>query len=119
MTERQLKFCRNYLAGKTEAEAAREAGYTQKNLSATTNRLMQNREIQDYLSRNRASHLESIAGNEEILQYLTAVLRSNDPEVTVRDKMRAAELLGKNLSLFTDSSGSDKPYVLFYGEEKI
>lgn len=118
MTERQMKFCRSYLAGNTKAEAAKAAGYTQKSAAAAGSRLMRNEEVKNYISRHMDKHIQPVAGNEEILEYLTSVLRSQDEAVTVKDKMRAAELLGKRLALFTDSS-EETPCVVFYGEDKI
>lgn len=118
MTERQMKFCKSYLAGNTKAEAAKAAGYTQKNAAAAGSRLMRNKEVQNYIDRHKEAYTQPVAGNEEILEYLTSVLRSRDKSVTVKDKMRAAELLGKRLALFSDSA-EETPCVVFYGEDKI
>ncbi len=119
MTNRQLVFCKNYLAGASKEQAALEAGYSQKNATAAANRLLREPQIKQYLEEQRPQFTKSIAGSEEILQYLTNILRSNNKEVTVRDKMKAAELLGKNRSLFSEGGGLDKACVVFQGENEI
>ena len=119
MTERQLKFCKCYLASQDKKEAAMAAGYTQKNAAAAGGRLLRNPQVQNYLSKLKPNHSEPVAGNEEILEYLTRVLRSDDELISIRDKMRAAELFGKNLSLFSDNNHDSKPCVVFCGENDI
>ncbi|MEG0874426.1 MAG: terminase small subunit [Clostridiales bacterium] len=119
MTQRQKKFCENYLKTNNKKEAALAAGYSEKNANSCGSRLLKITEIKEYISGKTTKTMDKIACNEEILEYLTNVLRSTDESVVVRDKMRAAELLGKNQSLFTDSGSVEKPMVVFYGEDKI
>ncbi len=48
---------------------------------------------------------QAVANSDEILQFLTAVLRG---EVgSEKDRLRAAELLGKRQGLFSDKTSSE------------
>ena len=45
---------------------------------------------------------DKIAGEEEVLEYLTKVMRRSDEEIKFSDTFKAAELLGKHYGLFSD-----------------
>ena len=84
---------------------------------------------------------ELIADQNEVLRYLTAVMRGEETEEVVvvegsgdgfssargvekgigaKDRIKAAELLGKRYSLFTDKVDLDGAVqVIFEGEEKL
>ena len=117
MTERQKRFCAFYKAGMSKKKAAVAAGYGEKGALATGARLLALDEVQEELKQDSVFS-GSIADNAEILSFFTEVLRSSDDSVAVRDKMRAAELLGKNLSLFSDKGELMTP-VEIYGEGEI
>ena len=118
MTEQQKNFCAFYQQGCSPKEAAVKAGYSRSGAVAAAKRLLGTESIKNYLSRAPNEDLPKIADNDEILAFLTTVLRSNDESVAVRDKMRAAELLGKNLSLFSEGKDGYEPVKIF-GEENM
>ncbi|MEE0775765.1 MAG: terminase small subunit [Bacillota bacterium] len=120
MTTKQRIFCEQYLKLEDGTAAAIAAGYSEKSAPTTGARLLAKAEISAYLTQRKSEiEKQNIAGNDEILEYLTKVMRSNDEDVTVRDKMRAAELLGKNASLFSDHTQIPQRPVIFFGEENI
>lgn len=73
-----------------------------------------------YIEAEMAKNIENgVAGRNEVLQYLTSVMRGNEKEevlkwvgdgvqiidkidVSTRDRLKAAELLGKNHCLFVE-----------------
>ena len=120
MTKKQRIFCEQYLKLGDGVSAAIAAGYSVKSAHATSSRLLSNREILSHLEEKRKeAEKRNIAGNDEILEYLTKVMRSCDDEVTVRDRMRAAELLGKNANLFSERNQMPQQSVIFFGEENM
>ena len=91
---------------------------------ANSSRLLKNQKIIDYIS-DRISQIEDsrIADAKEVMEYLTSVLRNEiteevivvvntgdgvssvrkiDKDISAKDRNKAAELLGKRYSLFTD-----------------
>ena len=46
----------------------------------------------------------SIADADEVLRFITAVLRGEDEDATFKERFRAAELLGKRYELFADGA---------------
>lgn len=46
----------------------------------------------------------AIAKEEEILEYLTYIMRRDDEEIRLADSFKAAELLGKYYGLFSAKS---------------
>lgn len=132
MTEKQKRFCDEYLidcnatrAYKTvyqnvkSDEVARKAG----------SRLLTNVDVKNYIAEQMEKiHNEKTADVQEVIEYLTSVLRgeSTAQEIVVegtgdgcseartmekapseKEKLKAAELLGKRYALFTDKVETD------------
>lgn len=132
MTEKQKRFCDEYLI---DCNATRAYKAVYKNIKndvvAATNggRLLRNAEVQKYIDdRMEELHNEKTADAQEVIEYLTSVLRgeSTAQEIVVegtgdgcsearaiekapseKDRLKAAELLGKRYSLFTDKVEMD------------
>lgn len=106
------------------AEATRNAGYSEKTARQQANTLLNTEHIKDVIIElqkafdERATEL-SIMSSVEIKQFLTRVARGQEQEQTLRgmgegyqqitdidvsakDRIRAAELLGKSMKMWTD-----------------
>ena len=120
MTLKQQRFADEYIITGNATQAAIKAGYSQKYANTNANKLLQNTTIKNYID-ERLEKLESekIATQEEVLQYLTSVMRGEKTEPllvldgegtqkviqavpNVQSRTRAAELLGKRYGTFTD-----------------
>ena len=124
LTLKQKKFVEEYVISGNATEAATKAGYSRRSAHNQATRMMKNDEVLAYKDQV-LSRLESekIAQADEILQYLTAVMRGeSSSEVVVvegdgdgcssartmekapdeKERLKAAELLGKRFGLFTD-----------------
>ena len=102
LNEKQKAFCEYYAACFNATEAAKKAGYSAKTAYSHGQRLLKNVEIQKYLNsiQNRA-RANRIASADEILEYLSEVIRN--PEEATRERTKAAELLGKRYALFEEA----------------
>lgn len=126
LTEKQKRFADEYLIDLNATRAYRAAyPNVKKDTVAATNggRLLRNAEVEKYIK----AELEKIqsakvADMQEVMEHLTAALRGEIEEVVVvegtgegcsdariitkriseKDRIKAAELLGKRYSLFTD-----------------
>lgn len=116
MTEKQKAFCDYYLETGNATEAYKRAYPScKKDGTARTNssKLLTNANISQYIDK-RLKEIESerIAKPEEVLQYLTKVLRGEEKDqfgldATLQDRTKAAELLGKRYRLFVDKVETD------------
>lgn len=120
MTLKQQRFADEYIITGNATQSAIKAGYSSKYANTNANKLLQNTTIKNYIN-ERLAKLESekIATQEEVLQYLTSVMRGEKTEPllvldgegtqkviqavpNVQSRTRAAELLGKRYGTFTD-----------------
>lgn len=120
LTLKQQKFADEYIIGGNATEAAIKAGYNKKYAATNTDKLLKNTKVKDYID-ERLAQLQStkIASQEEVLEYLTRVVRGEETEqvlkgegkgeqsigvmeVTAKDRIKAAELLGKRYGTWTD-----------------
>ncbi len=101
MNVRQQKFCDYYLQSCNATDAAIKAGYSEKTARAIGAENLTKLDIQKYLAEHQQkAHKERIATAEEILEFLSDTVR--DDEVGRKDRLKAAELLGKRYALFED-----------------
>lgn len=146
MTEKQKRFCDEYLI---DCNATRAYKTVYKNVKsdvvAATNggRLLRNAEVQNYIAEQMEKiHNEKTADAQEVIEYLTSVLRgeSTAQEIVVegtgdgcseartmekspseKERLKAAELLGKRYALFTDKVETDVDMdlniTIDYGED--
>lgn len=118
LNKNQKKFCEYYLALGNINKASEKAGYNKKRGYA----LMKLPEVQEYISEklNEISS-DSIANTSEIMKYLTKVMRGEDDEKTsIKEKLKAAELLGKAYSIFSTKNEDKKiKGVIISGEDEI
>ncbi|MEO1782526.1 phage terminase small subunit [Enterococcus diestrammenae] len=116
MTEKQKRFCDFFVELGNAKEAAIKAGYSKKTAKQIGQENLTKPDLKDYIN-SRLSEMESkrIADAQEVLEYLTSVMRGEETEtvatskglyedvdVGAKDRLKAAELLGKRHALFTD-----------------
>ncbi len=129
LTAKQQRFCDEYLIDLNATQAAIRAGYSARSARQIADRNMSNDDIQEYIKARMAEkESQLIADQDEVLKYLTSVLRgeSRSEEIVVenigdymseartmekapseKDRLRAAELLGKRYNLFSDKMKVD------------
>ncbi len=106
MTERQHRFAEAYWAPKDARQAAEQAGYP----PGFGERLLQVASVRSFLDQKAEDERRTaVASADEVLQYLTRVLRADSGQ----SSMKAAELLGKRLGLFSEQAESlPKPVIV-------
>ena len=106
LTEKQKRFIDYYIETANATESAKRAGYSSKTAkkigAENLNKL--NNFIQE-----RLQQLENnrIASQEEVLQYLTKVMRGEEKDqfgldASLQDRTKCAELLGKRYGTFKE-----------------
>lgn len=106
LTPKQRAFADYYIETGNATEAARRAGYKKTNVQGSQN--LEKLSIKSYIEeRVKASDEKRIAKGEEVLEYLTKVMRGEEKDqfgldASLQDRTKAAELLGKRYRLFVD-----------------
>ncbi len=145
MTDKQRKFCDEYLIDCNATRAYRKAyPNVKKDSSAAVcaTKLLRIAKVQEYINKQLEKiSSEKIATAEEVMEYLTTVLRGeSQSEIVVvegvgdgcsvartmqkkpdeKEKLKAAELLGKRYGLFTDKLEVDGvARVVINGEDDL
>lgn len=138
MNERQRRFADEYIISGNATDAAVKAGYSKKYANTNASKLLQNTTIKSYID-ERLADLQSkkVASQQEVLEYLTSVMRGEETEQTVigvgdlgqeltdievsaKDRIKAAELLGKRYRMWTDKVEAEvQGTVVFANEDDI
>lgn len=138
MTIKQQRFADEYIISANATQAAIKAGYSQKYANTNASKLLQNTTIKSYID-ERLADLQSkkVADQQEVLEYLTSVMRGKeteqtiigvadlgqeltDIEVSAKDRIKAAELLGKRYRMWTDKVEAEvQGTVVFANEDDI
>ena len=106
LTPKQKAFADYYIETGNATEAARRAGYKKPNVQGSQN--LDKLSVKSYIEeRIKALDEKRIAKGEEVLQYLTKVMRGEEKDqfgldASLQDRTKAAELLGKRYRLFVD-----------------
>jgi len=90
MTEKQQRFCDEYLIDLNGTQAAIRAGYSKKTAAVIATENLRKPNIQEYIEKRMAEKEESlIAKQNEVMKYLTSVMRRELKEsivVTLQNK---------------------------------
>ncbi|WP_373206479.1 terminase small subunit [Coprococcus phoceensis] len=124
MTAKQKRFCDEYLIDLNATQAAIRAGYSKKTAYSIGNENLMKPELKKYIEERMAEkESQLIADQDEVLKYLTSVMRGeSQSEIVVvegvgdgmsearavqkapdeKERLKAAELLGKRYGLYTE-----------------
>ncbi|QHT63984.1 terminase small subunit [Paenibacillus lycopersici] len=137
LTEKQKQFADFYLETGNATEAAVRAGYSEKTARVIGQENLLKPAIKTYIDAAIAEKDEKrIAKQDEVLEFLTNVLRGQvkeqfplgmgmgeqslvKKELDGKDRLRAAELLGKRYSMWVDKQQVEGQVVVFKGEESL
>lgn len=129
LTAKQKRFCDEYLIDLNATQAAIRAGYSKQTARQIGTENLSKPSIRKHIDERMAEKEAAlIADQDEVLKYLTSVLRGEGVEemvvvegcgdgcssattvaraISPKDRLKAAELLGKRYSLFTDKVNVD------------
>ena len=120
MNEKQKRFCDEYLIDCNATQAAIRAGYSPKTAYAIGEQNLKKLELKAYINEQLEQlRNKKTADAQEVLEYLTAVMRGehteqvlrlvgdgvqeiSDIKVSANDRIKAAEMLAKRYGLLVD-----------------
>lgn len=142
ISEKQKRFADYYIETTNVENSALQAGYSKTYSRSQSYKLLANVGIKAYIDERMAQLASNrLADAKEVLEYLTSVLRGESESEIVavelvgegvskakciskrpdeKEKLRAAELLGKRYGIFTDKLNIEGAVpIIIYGEDKI
>lgn len=120
LTEKQKAFADEYIISLNATEAAIKAEYSENTAKEIGSENLTKPNIRKYIEKRlKEKESERIASQDEVLEYLTKVMRGEEKEIDkffdkrgnkrelvqlpkVKDRTKAAELLGKRYAIFVD-----------------
>lgn len=144
LTAKQQRFCDEYLIDLNATQAAIRAGYSKKTARVIGAQNLSKLAVKNYIDeRMKEKEAELIADSDEVMRYLTSVLRGqSQSEVVVvenigdymsearlvqkapdeKERLKAAELLGKAHQIFVDkveqTVDMDLKITVDYGDDE-
>lgn len=144
MTLKQQLFCDEYLIDLNATQAAIRAGYSKKYANTNASKLLQITTIKEYIEARMAEKkTQLIADQDEVLKYLTSVMRGESKSSVVvvesvgdycsearemqkspdeKERLKAAEMLGKRYGLYTEKVeqqiDTELKITIDYGDDK-
>lgn len=124
MNERQKRFADEYIRTANAFQSAVRAGYSEKYASTGAHKLLENKSVKAYVeARFEELKKKTIAEQDEVLQFLTSVMRGEEVDeenivvpkgdflsdvekhtkrADTAQRIKSAELLGKRYAIYTD-----------------
>ena len=139
MNERQKLFADEYLIDLNAEAAAIRAGYSKAYARGNAYKLIANSGIKAYIEQRMSEKVSTlIATQDEVLRYLTSVMRGESKSSVLarsydgsedviekgpdeKERLKAAELLGKRYGLYVDNSKlkAEIAVPIFVGEDEF
>ena len=108
LTEKERIFADEYIKTTNATQSAIKAGYSEKSASSKGSQLLRKVKVRQYIDDVMEKRSKNtIATADEVLEYLTKVMNGEEKDafgldISIADRTKAAELLGKRHMLFTD-----------------
>ena len=125
LTVKQKRFCDEYLIDCNATQAAIRAGYSKKTAGAVGYENLKKPQIKEYIDKQlKKIENSNVADAQEVMEYLTNVMRGKSTSSVLslcgdgfqeviekppdeKEKMKAAELIGKRYGMFKDNVNLD------------
>ena len=120
LNDKQRRFVDEYIKDLNGKQSAIRAGYSERTAESQASRLLSNAKVKAYMQKRMAEHEKNtIADQQEILEFLTAMMRGEvdepiplldvggtqrivDVRPSAQARKSAAELLGKRYAMWVD-----------------
>lgn len=125
LTAKQKRFCDEYLIDCNGTQAAIRAGYSKRSARAIATENLAKPYIREYIDEQlKKIENSNVADAKEVMEYLTTVMRGQSKSSVLslcgdgfqeviekppdeKEKMKAAELIGKRYGMFKDNVNLD------------
>jgi phage terminase small subunit len=137
ITMKQKKFVDLWIELGNASAAAIQAGYSKKTARSTASQILDKPHVKEYIAGVMvAKDAATIAGQDEILRFLTSVMRGEvkeqvpllagdgfqeleEKDMSAKDRVKAAELLGKRHMLWTEKINVNATHVVLVDDTGV
>lgn len=101
LSVKHKRFCEEYLVDLNATQAAIRAGYKEKTARSQGQRLLTNVDIQKYIAELQKKQSERTGITADTVLKELEKIALTDTEISGKEKIKALELLGKHLGMFS------------------
>lgn len=106
MTDKQARFCEEYLVDCNATQAAVRAGYSERSASTAAARNMQNDKVSDRIASLMKAKQEEVGVTvRDVLNGLLTEARGDGPDTSAAARIAAWDKLGKHLGIYEADNG--------------
>jgi len=117
LTDKQKKFCDEYLVDSNGTQAAIRAGYSEKTANEQSSRLLINVNIKEYIESKQKKTSEKLEiTKEQIVQMVFDIAKGKGERTN--DRLKAFEIVNKMLGLNETEKHEVKQTMINWVEEK-
>lgn len=113
LTPKQKKFCEYYIQTGNAAEAARQAGYSEKTARTIGSENLTKPDVLQYIAERTAAQEKAlVADADEVLKFYSAVMRGEKKDqfgldASLSDRLKAADALMKRYAVTSASKATE------------
>ena len=109
MTEKQRRFCGEYLIDRDPAAAAVRAGYSPHRVEETGRRLLRDGAVRAHIEALKAEKArKKVMDQDEVLAGLSAIARGEKEGAKISEISKALELMGRYYGTFSEKKENER-----------
>jgi phage terminase small subunit len=122
LSKRQEQFCHEYLVDLNATKSAVRSGYTETTAKANCGRMLADPKVKARIDELKAGRIERVQIEaDDVIERLLRIANKSEDEGDWHATIRATELLGRHLAMFTDKSKIqiENPFAAGQSDEDI
>ena len=105
LSKRQEEFCQQFLVDLNATKSAVRSGYTETTAKANCGRMLKDPKVRARIDELKAERIKRVQIEaDDVIERLVRVANKSEEEGDWHASIRATELLGRHLAMFTDKS---------------
>jgi phage terminase small subunit len=122
LSKRQEEFCQQFLVDMNATKSAVRSGYTETTAKANCGRMLADPKVKARIDELKAERIKRVQIEaDDVIERLVRIANKSEEEGDWHATIRATELLGKHLAMFTDKSKIqiENPFAAGQSQEDI
>ena len=122
LSKRQEEFCQQFLVDLNATKSAVRSGYTETTAKANCGRMLADPKVKARIDELKAERIKRVQIEaDDVIERLVRIANKSEEEGDWHATIRATELLGKHLAMFTDKSKIqiENPFAAGQSQEDI
>jgi phage terminase small subunit len=122
LSSKQEEFCQQFLVDLNATKSAVRSGYTETTAKANCGRMLADPKVKARIDELKAERIKRVQIEaDDVIERLVRIANKSEEEGDWHATIRATELLGKHLAMFTDKSKIqiENPFAVGQSQEDI